>query len=232
MKNKWHEIWSRKTQQESSAPTLERLIDADGFSSPFGRLEGTANWEAYTAHVAGQLAIQPGDSIFDVGCGAGAFLYPFYTKGYKTGGADYAANLLAMARGAMPEADLHECEAAAIDPAVKYDAVVSNGVFLYFPDFEYAGNVLRKMAEKTNRSIGIMDVPDLAKKDASLAERMKTMGKAEYEKKYKDLDHLYFSKDWFAEILGSAFKVEVFDQDLGGYGNSRFRFNVFARKVQ
>ena len=81
-----------------------------------------------------KLLISAGDSIFEVGCGAGAFLYPFYQMGHRVAGIDYAQNLVHLAATVMPAAEIRLGEATALPTQQSYDVVVSNGVFLYFAD--------------------------------------------------------------------------------------------------
>jgi len=230
MKNNWQEIWQRKEIGTGDKSLLEKLIDIDGFSSPFGQLNNVKNWEDYIEKIIEKLGIKKGDSIFEVGCGAGAFLYPFYRMGHSVGGIDYAKNLVEVAKESMPQGNFESGDAAGIRSDEKYDFAISNGVFLYFPDYNYAKEVLQRMFAISRKGIGIFDVPDLSRKEESIKERMKTLGEPEYEKKYKGLDHLYYSKDWFSGILGENARVEVLDQFMGGYGNSKFRFNVFIYK--
>jgi hypothetical protein len=65
----------------------------------------------------------------------------------------------------MPEvADFTVGEALSLDERPTYDAVISCGTFLYFPDLPYAEGVLRRMATKAERTMAILDLPDLAKK--------------------------------------------------------------------
>jgi 2-polyprenyl-3-methyl-5-hydroxy-6-metoxy-1,4-benzoquinol methylase len=230
MQNNWQQIWNKKEMGTDKKSLLEKLIDVDGFSSPFGKLSNVKNWEQYIEMVVAKLNIKPGDSIFEVGCGAGAFLYPFYQKGHQVGGIDYAPNLVSIARVSMPDSQISTAEASRIPSNDSYDIVISNGVFLYFPNYDYATEVLRKMVSMAKRGIGIFDIPDLSRKDASINERVRTLGEAEYEKRYTGLDHLYYSKEWFQQILGKEIKMTILDQSMGGYGNSKYRFNVFISK--
>ena len=214
-----------------AASTLAQLIAIDGFNSPFGGLSETAHWLRYLDSLRPKLLISAGDSIFEVGCGAGAFLYPFYQMGHQVAGIDYAQNLVNIASTVMPEAEISLGEATALPTQRSYDVVVSNGVFLYFADDDYAARVLRQMVQLANKSIGVFDVPDLAKKEEALQQRIATIGAAEYAEKYQGLDHLYYDKDWFAQTLADeAVNITIEDQHIEGYGNSLYRFNVFIQK--
>ena len=57
--------------------------------------------------------------------------------------------------------------------------------------------------------------------------------KAEHEKRYHGLDHLYFDRDWFAQALrkAGATSVVIRDQEIPDYANGAGRFNVFAQLI-
>jgi trans-aconitate methyltransferase len=231
MKQIWQEIWSKKHVMPDTACTLAQLIALDGFNSPFGGLHETSHWLNYLDALRLKLSIREGDSIFEVGCGAGAFLYPFYQRGHPVAGIDYSERLVNVASTAMPGAVIRLGEATTLTSHPPYDVVVSNGVFLYFADYAYAALVLRQMVQTATKSVGVFDVPDLAKKEAALQHRIVTLGAAAYAEQYQGLDHLYYARDWFAQILtDEPVNITVEDQCIEGYGNSQYRFNVFIHK--
>ena len=56
-------------------------------------------------------------------------------------------------------------------------------------------------------------------------------GEDEYKKKYKDLNHLFFSKEWFERIAESkGLKINVFDTDFEDYPMANYKFNVVMYK--
>lgn len=227
----WQTIWNKQQIDKTLESTLERLIAVDGFNSPFGGMKDSEIWMDYVERTATKLQIKPEDSLFEVGCGGGAFLYPFYQKGHKVAGIDYAPNLVKIAQDAMPNATINVGEALNITAGNQFNAVISNGVFLYFPDYNYAATVLQRMVKMASKSIGIFDVPDLSKKKEALAVRKANLGEAEYEEKYRGLDHLYYKKHWFEEVLATeSVKIVIEDQSMQNYGNSKYRFNVFIYK--
>jgi hypothetical protein len=115
-----------------------------------------------------------------------------------------------------------------IDEKIKYDTVLSNGVFFYFPSLEYAEKVLHKMINKATKSIAILDVSDQEWKDKSLEIRKGNMSEEEYAKRYDGLDHLYYSKQWFIDIANKYnLKIEIEQQNIKNYQNNSYRFNVF-----
>lgn len=118
-------------------------------------------------------------------------------------------------------------DAINIDFKKKYDFVISNSVFHYFNDLDYARVVLEKMIKKANIAVGIFDINDADKKELYIQSRTKEMSKEAYLKKYQGLEHLFYEKSWFKNIADELkLKVEIFDQNIDGYINSELRFNA------
>jgi trans-aconitate methyltransferase len=228
MANDWQRVWNKKSLNTKIDSVQAQLLEADGFTSSFGGLHDLDAYQAHIQNITRKLELESQDSIYEVGCGSGAFLYPFYQAGHQISGLDYSESLIGIARDVMPKAVLEVGEAINIPEHSSFDIVFSNGVFLYFPDHNYAAQVLTKMMQMTRKSIGIFDIPDAAKQEEDIARRKAAIGEAEYLERYKNLDHLYYSKDWFEQIASDqGFKVIVEDQTLKNYGNSDYRFNVY-----
>ena len=81
--NKWQEIWNKNDR--INRIILEMLIKADGFDSGAGSFS-VDDWLEYTNTIYNLINIQKEDTVFDVGCGSGAFLYPLYLDGHIVGG--------------------------------------------------------------------------------------------------------------------------------------------------
>ena len=227
--DKWQQIWTNRKASDEDI-TLGALIRLDGFDTGAGRI-ANEDWLRYTDFISKKMDLSINDSIFEVGCGSGAFLYTFYKNGNRVGGIDYSDSLIRMAKKAMGGMDFAVCDAQRLQTKDKYDIAIANGVFHYFPDLDYAKNVLRKMIRKSLKTIAILDVPDIALKDESERERSKSLSEAEYKKKYAGLDHLHFKREWFFDLLGKDHAhIDIFDQDIKNYGNSKFRFNVVIKK--
>lgn len=227
----WHSVWERKgAQLTDSVPDLEQLLRANGYDTGHGDITAEA-WTSYAKRVLEHLGAEPGQSIYEVGCGVGAFLTPIRRLGLEVAGADYSSTSLAAAANALPDGRFEQCEASNVPPEPQYDFVIANGVFFYFTDLEYAEAVIRTMMQKARRGVAILDNPDRALKHETLALRYKIAGgKSEYEKRYDGLDHLYFDRDWFVQVLwnAGASSVAIRDQDIQGYANAAGRFNAFA----
>lgn len=229
MSERWHQVWSERSDGGHAA-LLTRLMHADGYLSGFSP-SSEASFRRFVAAVMTRTGMAPGESVFEIGCGAGAFLLPLVEAGLEVGGLDYAAAQVELARASLPGDRWVTAEASDYD-AQPVDHVVSNGVFLYFPDLDYAERVLVKAMGAARRSIAILDTPDVATRDASEAYRRNTMGEDEYREAYAGLEHLYFERDWFARLADEHdWDCFVEDQDLEGHPQARFRFNAFLTRA-
>ena len=229
MKRNWQQVWENR-DTDTQNPTLSELIRMDGFDSGFGTFQRN-DWLAYIYQFRKHLHIESSEiSLYEVGCGAGAFLYPFFQSGHIVGGADYSKTLLTVAQTVMPGMQFDLSSADAFPLEDKYDIVLSNSVFHYFPDHLYALETIDRMIKKAKRYVAILDINDLDKK--ALADRIRrgTMTQAEYARKYEGLSQLYYEKSWFCDIA-SAYDMEVsiYDQEIENYPNGRYRFNVILK---
>lgn len=229
MTRSWKDIWAARQLDRGKDSILERLMAADGLDTGFGNVS-EASWREFSQRMAGEVNAARGTRVFEVGCGAGAFLYPFHERECVVGGLDQSPALIDYAREAMPSGEWTVAAAADLDPSDRWDVVLACGVFMYFLDLAYARTVIEKMVAKATRAVAILDVPDLARQDAALAFRRGTLGAAEYEAKYRGLDHLFFDRAWMHDALIAlgAKSVRIDDQQVSGYQNARFRFNAIA----
>lgn len=229
MTTRWTEIWAARTLDAGKTSLLERLMEADGLDTGFGSVTEAA-WREFVMRTAGTLGLGRGSRVFEVGCGAGAFLYPLYEAGCSVGGLDQSAALIRYATEAMPDGQWTQGDASTLDPAEGWDVVVACGVFMYFADPGYARGVIARMAAKATRAVAILDVPDAAVRDSAMAFRRGAMGEAEYAAKYRGLDHQFYERSWMERMLieVGATGVRIEDQRVTGYQNARFRFNAFA----
>ncbi len=225
----WKDVWAARRLDPSRTSVLSRLLAADGMDTGFGSVEEVA-WQRYVRESAEFAGITPLSSVFELGCGAGAWLYELSRKGCAVGGLDASPALIGYAREHLPDGRWEVGDAAALELLPQYDFVAASGVFLYFPSYAYAANVLESMIRKAKRGVLVLDVPDLATRDAALDERRKMAGEELYAQRYAGLDHLYFDRDWFSGKLESlgAVRTIVSNQRIDGYANARYRFNVFA----
>jgi len=226
--NNWKKIWNKN--ERVNEIILDMLIKADGFDSPTGGFI-LEDWTIHTNDLYKKISIQENDSIFEVGCGCGAFIYPLYLKGHKVGGVDYSKILISLAKPILTGGDFKNQEATEIEEKIKYDILISHGVFFYFDNLDYAKKVIEKMIRKANKKIAILDINDKTKQAMYHDLRMQTMTKDDYKQKYAGLEHLFYTKDFFINIAKEHdLDIEIWDQSFEKYNNSKFRFNVIMRK--
>ncbi|MEV6258574.1 class I SAM-dependent methyltransferase [Nocardia sp. NPDC051929] len=226
----WKRIWDNRHLDPAAGSTLAQLMAADGLDSAFSGMQPSA-WTSFVQRTAKRLNLAPGMSVFDVGCGAGAFLYDLDIMGCRVGGIDQSASLIDIARAAFPRGDFAVADAIDLDSAAQVDVVVSCGVFLYFPSLDYAHHVITAMAAKARHGVAILDIPDVVKADAAHRFRVEAAGgRAAYLSRYQGLDHLYYRREWIHSELAKAglTNIEVDDQTIDGYGNAPYRFNAIA----
>jgi SAM-dependent methyltransferase len=233
MSPRWDEIWAQRRLPPPAAggSLLRRLMDADGLDSGFAHVSEAA-WLHMIARLASAWDLAPHESVFDVGCGAGAFLLPFHDAGHPVGGIDGSPGLVAAARQ-VGLTSVSVAWANGLDPLQRSDVVASFGVFIYFDSWTYAERVLDRMVAKARRVVAVLDIPDAARQGEALAQRQRLAGgAAAYAARYDGLEHRYFDRRWFADALTARglTDVHVEDQSLDGYGNAPFRFNAWGIK--
>lgn len=165
----------------------------------------------------------PITSVYEIGCGSGANLFLFENDDselgknvIECGGIDYSGNLIEIAKRVLQTKDLVCDEANLVDTKKQYDAVLSNSVFSYFPDEEYAYSVLEKMYKKARNSIGIIDIHNIEKREDFIAYRKENI--ENYEERYKNLQKLFYSKQFFIDFAKEHnLLIQFTDSDINGY---------------
>lgn len=210
---------------------LQQLIELDGFDSPLGAMSEN-DWKTYVSVFAERCGLAVGDSIFEVGCGSGAFLFPFYQQGHPIGGIDYSEELIRVAKSFMPErrAELSVMEAKEFSE-LSVDYVFANHVIHYFSSLTDAETVITKMLRKAAKSVCVSGVPDAALRIESEQERRGILLPEEYEQKYAGLEILYYDRKFFVELAKAySFNVRFFDHGMPGFAQNRFRYDCLMTK--
>lgn len=235
LKTRWQQIWNQRTFDFNVLKTgdeksiFQELKRANGFDVVNGGLSYAALLEQHDQIEANLAQFNSLQSIYEIGCGAGANLYLFNRKGKVVGGCDYSAPLINVAQQVLRSRDISLLSANQTPKAPKYDAVFSNSVFSYFPDENYALKVLETMHYKCKHAIGLIDVHDITKKEAFEQYRMATV--EDYKNRYKDLPKLFYAKEFFIEFAKQHHMTIMFkDSNIKGYWNNDFIFNVFMYK--
>ncbi|MDA9337361.1 class I SAM-dependent methyltransferase [Planktomarina temperata] len=234
MTNKWRKIWGNKVCDNENIE-LSELIKLDGFDSGFtGYSE--QEWKDMTADAAMRSNLKSGDTILEVGCGSGAFLYCLDAKyDVRVYGLDYSRSLIDVAKKVIPTAHFTVSDAKSYSYELNFfDKIYSHCVFFYFESYEYAFSVLKKCYSglKVGGSLCLMDLNDFLTQAEYLAERHTAFGsKEEYNKKYDGLGHLFFDKTRLLRDLAKIgfTNVQFFDHKIAN-GSERLRFNLVAKK--
>lgn len=227
MNRDWHSIWSSRPVHEADASSLEDLLRLDGWDSQASKV-CVEDWLDYVDGIASELSIADGESMFEVGCGAGAFLVALTRiRNIQCAGLDYSEALIEVARRALPGTALSVLPADAMPTGDTYDYVIANGVFHYFP-LDYAERVLGRMLAGARRGVAVLEVPNARTRAKSEQERARLLGDS-YEEKYNGLDHTYFDPDWFIDqaCRVPGWSARTAPQFIRNYAQSQFRFNVF-----
>jgi SAM-dependent methyltransferase len=230
----WRDVWQRRGAGTQPRLDLSELMRLDGYDTDASRVSEDA-FVTMVARARERLDLCAGDRFCEVGCGAGAFLYPLYRAGVRrVYGVDYAASLLAVGAALMPDGVFAVAEASRLPLAsAAFDAVASNSVFHYFPSHAYAEAAVLEMLRilrPGGRGL-VLDVIDAARWDAYETMRRAALPSGEYERLYRDLPHLAYNRAWWT-ALGEAnrVRVEFFEQEMSGYHNGPFRYNVLLEK--
>ena len=180
---------------------LEQLQAAGGRSAASGRVSEDA-WRDFVERVVETLDVGPGTTVFDINCGAGAFLLPLAENGYVVGGIDPSSALISQAKKAMPDGRWLVGDAQTLDPGEAWDVVVAVSAFEPIQDLDRARGILARMVAKATHAIAVLDVPEHA------------------------LDRQWMLHE-LAEIGASAVQIE--DLRIEGDPVAGSRFNVFVR---
>jgi len=231
----WKPIWEHRGTGRRPRHELPELVRLDGFDTTAGRISED-EWVRMVARASERLRLHAGARICEVGCGAGAFLYPMYRASVRrVYGIDYAASLLAISAALMPEGAFVVAEASHIPfRAGAFDAVVSNSVFQYFPSHAYAASTVREMIRVLRHDGAglVLDINDEAKREAYETMRRASMPPGEYDRLHQDTPHLSFERAWWLRLgVECGVSVQLYNQDIPGYRNAPFRYNVLFEKT-
>ena len=179
--------------------------------------------------MARKLSIKRDDSVLEIGCGCGAFLYVLRPFTDHLSGIDYSSTLLNFALRAIPNGQFKTLEARDVAKLnKKFQVIISNSVFQYFQTYDYSNLVLEKVHHilEPYGQIAILDINDLKKKPF-----FKDIRANGYGKDYKHLDQNFYSKTYFTKFAYKyGYEIEIEDQKIENYVNSYLRFNVFLTK--
>lgn len=233
LNNNWREIWKKKSIDHGVSLKLENLIELNGYDTGAGKVT-SHDWLINIKALVEHMGISDGDTIYEVGCGAGAVAAGIkMLRNVTFDGSDYSPALIDIIKKALDEGDFECLEANKIRADKNYDHVICHGVFHYF-DSEYAKVVFQKMLAKATKSVGVFEVPNAVFKVDSESVRRGALGAEEYEAKYKDLEHNYYHKIFFTEMVdlhAPSSNVTTADSFIPNSPQGKYRFNIIIQKL-
>lgn len=232
----WKKVWNKQKDVSIFGNLLESLVRANGFDTGFGDYT-SSQWKIMTSRLVADLGIDSDSSVLEVGCGAGALLYGIkISSGASVFGYDYSESLIKLAKK-LVDGEFIISEAN-LNPFCnrKFDFVISHSVFQYFPNLQYAENVLLTMAAslKPGGKIALLDINDSAVEKNYHNQRRESYSEpSEYDEKYRDHPHLFYDKAALESKLNElGFRdLAYLKHAVPDYGNSKYRFNLIATKI-
>ena len=206
---KWRKIWTSKgTRHNLERLTLLDLLAIDGFDTGGGKMS-EAMWFKLNQWARRKLKVRKGQTLLEVGCGAGAFLFPFARKGVAVSGIDYSPTMVEIARLVLPGATVQHMRRRTVCLSKTADSTRSSawGCFLYFPSWRYTERVLEEMLRvlKPGGKCMIMDINDRAKRAEAEGKRKLLIGPRLYRKNVPGSGpHMYLRPAMVRSFLPSA----------------------------
>ncbi len=236
MINNWKRIWNSKSVETNQIEQSEfeefcKLKLANGFDVAVDNKEAyyRAFYTAWLEFYDKAISIVGKDinGVYEVGCGSGVNLYMFKNRiQTRYGGLDYSEALISNIRDLLSDGDFISCDADRMSITPKYDIVMSESVFQYFDNHEYAEKVLRNMIEKSTKLVYLGEIHDAKYEDELMEYRRKTI--SDYENRYRGLKKLFYSKEWIENIAEEyGKKVEYTGVLNPEYINGKYLFNCY-----
>lgn len=150
----WKEVWDRKGNE-----AITDIRTLDGFENTSADLEKIAE------NIIRVMDIKPTDKVLEVGCGAGG-MAQYLNCDYV--GVDYSKPMCLKHIQLLNNSVLHGEAKDLIFKDKSFDKVIAYGIFLYFPNDEYAKQAISEMKRVARKSIFIGDLPTESHRDTHL----------------------------------------------------------------
>jgi ubiquinone/menaquinone biosynthesis C-methylase UbiE len=232
----WYKIWNKKKLDKLEINNLEDLIKINGFDTGVGGYS-VKEWLLMISSFVKIMNLKSNDDIYEIGCGAGTFLYSIKKIiDVNCYGIDYSSSLINLAKTLLKDSQFAVSEAKSL-PSFnkKFDIVFAHSVFHYFPNHNYVLEVI-KQSNKLLKSGGrfcLLDLNDKKYERESIQMRMNSFcNDEEYKKFYKGLNHLFICKENLElNLIKLGFRdIKFFDIGVKGDYIRQYRFNVMAKK--
>jgi ubiquinone/menaquinone biosynthesis C-methylase UbiE len=235
MPDNWKDIWAIKGVDQTETDVLTALISANGFDVGPGSFS-SKEWITMVSDFVKRAKITSNMKILEVGCGSGAFLSAVkLLTGASIYGYDFSESLITDASHHV-DGEFLVSEASNNPFDITFSGVISHSVFQYFPNLDYAKNVIDAMVKAvgTQGFIALLDLNDIKYQDEySSIRRLSYSDPKEYDEKYSSLEHTFYDKEMVSEYLkGKGFKhIEIYHNTNLTYLNAGFRFNLIAKRL-
>ena len=210
------------------------LLRLNGHYSPTSNIK-IKDWNKYINFFIKKYKICNKDNVLEIGCGAGAFLFPLYKKKINCFGADFSRELIRHCKKFLVSKNFYVRDAInlTVFKKRKYSFIFANSLFQYFPTQFYAKKVLDQIFNLTDEKtkIFLLDIPDKKKYNNWKLSVIKKIGQKDFSIKYKNTKHRFYDKNFFFDYCNkNKYKIKISKQNLIKKENSKFRFNVLMYK--
>lgn len=201
----WEQIWTKKGEKENIP-----LHHYDGFE-----ILSQEQYVNLVKKTSALLHLNDDQSIIELGCGAGAYLYEISKdKKLDIHGIDYSHTLINKCQSNINGTFICKDITKTLPYSnEKFDVTMSFGVFMYLQNYESVTNVLEEMNRitKDNGTIFVGEISDLDKKEVANSIRSSTH--KDQEKLIEgNLEHLYIPKQVFIDFAERhGYTITIFD---------------------
>ena len=146
--NFWREIWDSKGRSDSND-----LLFLDGYEHLTQRFDS----KEISDRILQELNASAGDTILEVGCGAGFLAREL--QNFKYIGVDYSGPIIEKHKELFPHHNVMVSEASSLPFADDaFDHVFCYGLFQYLPDRHYADKTIQEMERVCKGGIFLGDL--------------------------------------------------------------------------